>query len=258
MKRPVEGMTDVGGRRLYMRCAGNRGPTVIMEAGLASPSSDWDKVTPGISRLTRVCVYDRAGVGKSDPAPGPRDGRQVVSDLHTLLAKNSLRPPYVLVGHSFGGLFAIMYANTYPKDVAGMVLVDSSHEDQMRRFEALMTPEQVRQSRERRATNAEGVNTSEERERVRALNWRSDMPLVVLVHGAVGKDMTPPGWTDEQVARRELVWRELQNDLARRSPRGRVVIAAKSGHYIQNDQPELVVNAVSEVVRSARRRQSGR
>jgi pimeloyl-ACP methyl ester carboxylesterase len=249
---------DVGGRRLYLRCAGDGGPIVIMEAGLASPSTDWDKVTPGISRLARVCVYDRAGVGKSDPAPRPRDGRQVVDDLHSLLAKSSERPPYVLVGHSFGGLFAVMYAGSYPEEVAGMVLVDSSHEDQTRRFEALMTPEQLRQSRERRANNAEGVNTSDERERVRALNWRTDIPVVVLVHGMVTKDMTPPGWSDEQVARRELVWRELQNDLARRSPRGRVVIAARSGHYIQSDQPELVVSAVREVVHSVRKRKRRR
>jgi hypothetical protein len=139
-----------------------------------------------------------------------------------------------------------------------VVLVDSSHEEQTRRFEALMTPEQLRQSRERRANNAEGVNTSDERERVRALNWRTDIPLVVLVHGVVTKDMTAPGWSDEQLARRELVWRELQNDFARRSPRGRVVIAAGSGHYIQNDQPELVVSAVREVVHSVRRRKRGR
>jgi pimeloyl-ACP methyl ester carboxylesterase len=229
-----------------------------MEAGLASPSSDWDKVTPGISRFARVCVYDRAGVGKSDPAPKPREGRQVVDDLHALLLNSSERPPYILVGHSFGGLFAVMYAASHPREVAGVVLVDSSHEEQTRRFEALMTPEQVRQSRERRATNAEGVDTSAERERVRALNWRSDVPLVVLVHGVVTKDMIAPGWSEEQVARRESVWRELQDDFARRSPKGRVVIAAKSGHYIQNDQPDLVVGVVKEVVRSVRRSRKGR
>jgi pimeloyl-ACP methyl ester carboxylesterase len=155
-------------------------------------------------------------------------------------------------------MFNVLYAALYPKEVAGLVLVDSSHEEQFERFEALMTPEQVEQSRARRASMPEGVDTTAVRAEVAALRWRADIPLVVLVHGVVMKDMIPPGWSEQQLAERERVWRELQQEMARRSPQGRVIIAEKSGHYIQNDQPDLVIDAVRRVVESVRSRKAGR
>lgn len=245
-------MVDVGGYRLYIKCLGNGSPTVILEAGLASPSSDWDKVMPEVARFTRVCGYDRAGAGKSDPAPKPRTGQQVVDTLHTLLTKTGEAGPYVLVGHSFGGIYAVLYASQYPKDIVGMVLVDSSHEDQIARFEAIMTPEQLQQSRARRAQNAEGVDTNVIRAQVREVRWRSDIPLRVLMHGRVTPDMNPPGWSSEQAAKRSQAWREMQMDFASRSPNGKLLVAEQSGHYIQNDQPELVVDAIREVVAAAK------
>lgn len=253
-----EGMVDVGGYKLYVRCAGRGGPTVVLEAGASSPSSDWDKVAPEVSRFARVCRYDRANVGKSEAAPKPRTGAKVAEDLHTLLGKTGEPAPYVLVGHSFGGMYNVLYAATYPNEVAGVVMVDSSHEEQFKRFEALMTPEQLEQSRARRANLPEGVDMTAARAEVAALRWRADIPLVVLVHGVVTKDMTPPGWSEEQLAARERVWREMQQDLARRSPRGEVVIAEKSGHYVQQDQPELVIDAVRRVVESVRKQKVGR
>ncbi|HEX5706176.1 MAG TPA: hypothetical protein VFX96_02700, partial [Pyrinomonadaceae bacterium] len=147
---------------------------------------------------------------------------------------------------------------TFPREVAGMVLVDASHEEQTRRFEALMTPEQLAESRARRVSHAEGFDAAEVRARVAASRWRARIPLVVLVHGRLGKEMTPPGWSEEQLAARERVWRELQEDWARRSTRGRLVVAERSGHYIQNDQPELVVEAVREVVWAVRGRAAAR
>lgn len=254
-----EGMVDVGGYRLHARCVGDaRGPTVVLEAGASSPSADWDKVVPGVSRFARVCRYDRANVGKSEAAPKPRTGARAVEDLRALLGQIGGPAPYVLVGHSFGGMLGVLYAARYPKEVAGLVLVDSSHEEQFKRFEALMTPAQLAESRARRASNAEGMDTTAVRAEVAALGWRADIPLVVLAHGVVTKEMTPPGWSEEQLAGRERVWRELQQDLARRSPRGELIVAEKSGHYVQNDQPELVVEAVRRVVESVRRGKAGR
>jgi pimeloyl-ACP methyl ester carboxylesterase len=257
-RRSFEEMVDVGGYRLHVRCSGSGSPTVVLEAGAASPSSDWDKVMPGLSRFTRVCGYDRAGVGRSEAAPQPRTGARVAEDLRALLGRIGEPAPYVLVGHSFGGMFGVLYAGLYPKEVAGLVLVDSSHEEQFKRFEALMTPEQLEQSRARRASRPEGVDTTAVRAEVAALRWRADIPLVVLVHGVVTKDMTPPGWSAQQLAERERVWREMQQEMARRSPQGRVIIAEKSGHYIQNDQPDLVIDAVRRVVESVRSRKAGR
>lgn len=251
-------MVDVGGYRLHVRCAGSGGPTVVLEAGASSPSSDWDKVAPEVARFARVCRYDRANVGRSEASPKPRAGAKVVEDLHALLGKIGEPAPYVLVGHSLGGMFSVYYAATYPREVSGLVLVDSSHEEQIKRFEALMTPEQRAQSRARLAALPEGVDSVKVREEVGARRWRADIPLVVLAHGVVNKDMKPPGWSEAQLAERERVWRELQQDLARRSPRGELVVAGKSGHYVQNDEPELVIEAIKSVVESVRKQQAGR
>lgn len=248
-------LVDIGGYQLHIKCLGNGSPTVILKAALASPSSDWDKVMPEVAKFTRVCSYDRAGIGKSGSAPNKlRTGQQIVGDLRALLAKTGEVGPYVLVAHSFGGMYAILYASQYPNSIVGMVLVDSSHEEQTGRFEAIMTPEQVKQSRERRAKNAEGVDTDAIRAQVRAAHWRSGIPLYVLVHGRVTQDMTPPGWSSEQIAKRQQVWREMQADLARRSHKGKLIIAEKSGHYIQHDQPELVIDAIRQVSILARRK----
>ena len=245
---------NVGSYSLYIKCVGSGSPTVILEAGASSPSSDWDKVMPEIGKFTRVCAYDRANIGKSEAAQKPRTGGQVVDDLHALLEKSGESAPYVLVGHSFGGIYSILYANQYPRDIVGMVLVDSSHEDQFIRFEALMTPEQLEQSRARRAVAPEGINTTKVRDELRAIKWRTDVPLFVLVHGKTTLDMIPPGWSAEQLAKREQAWREMQADYSKRSTRGKLIIAENSGHYIQNDQPELVIDAVKQVVKLTRKK----
>ncbi len=123
-------LVDVGGYKLHINCIGQGSPTVILESGLANPSSIWGWVQPEVAHATRVCAYDRAGVGWSDPGPEPRDGLQIARDLHTLLGKANVPGPYVLVGHSTGGLYVRVYAAQYPQDVVGMVLVDVEHPDQ--------------------------------------------------------------------------------------------------------------------------------
>ena len=123
-------LVDVGGYKLHINCMGQGSPTVILESGLANPSSIWGWVQPEVAHATRVCAYDRAGVGWSDPGPEPRDGQQIARELHTLLGKANVPEPYVLVGHSAGGLYVRVYAAQYPRDVVGMVLVDVEHPDQ--------------------------------------------------------------------------------------------------------------------------------
>lgn len=124
---PAQGqLIDVGGHRLYLNCTGSGSPTVVLEPGAGGMSSDLGLITPAVSRDTRVCVYDRAGRGWSDPASTPQDGAQIATDLHTLLQRANIPGPYVLAGHSFGGLYALTFAAHYPEDVAGLVLVDST------------------------------------------------------------------------------------------------------------------------------------
>jgi pimeloyl-ACP methyl ester carboxylesterase len=136
---PPGEMVDVGNHSLHINCIGKGSPTVILESGLGTMSADWANVQPRVAKTTRVCAYDRAGTGWSETGPEPRDPRQIAHELHTLLGNAGIDGPYVLVGQSFGGLYVRMYADLYPKEVAGIVLADSSHPDMWGR----MPPEVV-------------------------------------------------------------------------------------------------------------------
>ena len=130
-------LVDVGGYRLHIHCLGQGSPTVILEAAADMMSADWGWIQPEIAKHTRVCAYDRAGMGWSEPGPQPRDARQISTELHTLLANAGIAGPYVLVGHSAGGLYVRMFAAQYAEDVVGMVLVDPGHPDMNARIPAL-------------------------------------------------------------------------------------------------------------------------
>jgi pimeloyl-ACP methyl ester carboxylesterase len=121
-------LVDIGGRRLNVLCTGKGSPTVILEAGLVADSTAWRLVQPAISRRTRVCSYDRAGLGFSDPAGPPRDAAAIVRDLHALLRGAGIAPPYVLVGWSSGGLYTRLYQYRFPNEIAGLVEVDPDSE----------------------------------------------------------------------------------------------------------------------------------
>src|SRR5215212_8580352 len=125
---PPGEMVDVGGYSLHINCVGQGSPTVVLDGGSGEMSAQWVWAQQEVSDTTRVCAYDRAGMGWSEMGPQPRDGRQISSELHTLLTKADIEGPYVLVGHSFGGMYMQTYAARYPEEVAGVVLVDSSTE----------------------------------------------------------------------------------------------------------------------------------
>jgi pimeloyl-ACP methyl ester carboxylesterase len=123
---PPGEMVDVGGYSLHINCVGQGSPTVVLDGGSGEWSAQWVRVQREVSDTTRVCAYDRAGMGWSEMGPEPRDARQITSELHTLLTKAGIEGPYVLVGHSFGGMYMQTYAARYPEEVAGVALVDSS------------------------------------------------------------------------------------------------------------------------------------
>ena len=133
---PPGKLVDVGGHRLHIQCAGEGRPTVVLETGALTMSSVWGWVQAQVAVHTRVCSYDRAGLGWSEPGPEPRDAVRIASELRTLLINAGESPPYVFVGHSLGGLFVRVYADRYREDLAGLVLVDSSHPDLGARFKA--------------------------------------------------------------------------------------------------------------------------
>jgi pimeloyl-ACP methyl ester carboxylesterase len=258
-KGRFSGWFDIGGRRLFLRCTGHGSPTVVLEGGL---TSDWYELQNQLSGFTRVCSYDRPGGpgSRSDPAPTPRTARDFVADLHALLAAARVPGPYVLAGHSNSGLFAQLYASSHPRQVAGLVLIDAVHPAYHRRQLALLKPllppevwEALRQEAitpPPRLVDPEGIDiwTSERQTRValRRAPLRP-MPLVVLAHGR--PEPSPPGWPGEEV---ERLWQQLQRELAQLVPGGRLVVATESGHNIQDDQPELVLDAIGDVVQAVR------
>jgi pimeloyl-ACP methyl ester carboxylesterase len=122
---PPGQMVDVGGYRLHINCTGEGSPTVVIESGWGDMSASWGWVQPEVAKTTRVCTYDRAGMGWSESNQYPRTAREYAKELHTLLAKANEPGPYVLVGHSMGGFTVIVYAHDYPSEVSGLVLIDS-------------------------------------------------------------------------------------------------------------------------------------
>ena len=255
----TDGRVEVNGRRLRLDCAGasrNGSPTVILESGFGSPASVWGKVQSEVAKFTRVCSYDRAGLGASEPVPAPRTVVAVTEELHALLTKAKVPGPYVLVGHSLGGMLARIYASYYPSEVAGMVLVDSAHEDEADRGVALMPAEMLKEilrtakPEDLKVQGGESIDTCSLRPLMNALNWRGDIPLVVLTQGRPynAGDYPAPSMAPKAYQ----LHLELQKELTARSPRGRQVIAEKSGHFIHQDQPELVVEAVRKVAEEAR------
>ena len=119
---PPGRLVDVNGHLMHINCIGEGGPTVILESGLGTMSADWANVQPQVAKTTRVCSYDRAGTGCSEPGPTPRDPKQIAYELHTLLGKAGIDGPYVLVGQSFGSLYARMYADLHPVSYTHLTL----------------------------------------------------------------------------------------------------------------------------------------
>jgi pimeloyl-ACP methyl ester carboxylesterase len=258
-KGRFSGWFDIGGRRLFLRCTGHRSPTVVFEGGL---TTDWYELQNQLAGFTRVCSYDRPGgpASRSDPAPIPRTARDLVADLRALLRAAHVPGPYVLVGHSNSGLFSVLYASTHPRQVAGLVLIDAVHPAYHKRQLALLKPllppevwEVLRREAmtpPHRLVDPQGVDIWTSERQTRAALRRSPlrpMPLVVLTHGRV--DPSPPGWPGEEV---ERLWQQLQRELAHLVPGGRLVIATQSGHDIQEEQPELVLDAIRDVVQAVR------
>jgi pimeloyl-ACP methyl ester carboxylesterase len=126
---PPGRMIDLGGYRMHISCTGQGSPTVVLEAGGGVSSGVWAWIQPEIARQTRVCTYDRAGIGWSEQGPHPRDAGSIAQELHTLLQRAGESEPFVLAGHSLGGQYALMFAERYPEEIAGLVLIDALHAD---------------------------------------------------------------------------------------------------------------------------------
>jgi pimeloyl-ACP methyl ester carboxylesterase len=231
---------------------------VVFESHL---THDWFALQNQLAGFTRVCSWDHPSGpwSRSDPAPGPQTARDIVADLHALLRVAGVPGPYVLAGHSNTGLFSLLYASTYPRQVAGLVLIDAVHPAYHKRQLALVKPllppelwEALRQDAmavPHRLIDPEQLDIWTSERQTRLALRRSPlrpMPLVVLTRGH--PEPAPPWWPVEQA---EALWRQLQRELAAMVPGSRHVIT-QSGHDIQDEQPELVLDAIRDVVQAVR------
>jgi pimeloyl-ACP methyl ester carboxylesterase len=242
--KAARGLYPAAGARLFLDCRGAGPRTVVLDSGLGVDSNaTWAGVRPAVARFARVCQYDRAGMGSSPPGPRPRTSQRMVDELRALLHAAEVKPPYVLVGASFGGLNAQLFASEHPREVAGVVLVDGLHPDLDRRIETILGRRASAERRTALARNGEGVRFADilaSDAQVRAHRAFPAVPLVALKHGI---SFDPGGEPDPRV---ERMWGALQRANAARSPRGRVVLAPRSHHRIAEDQPELVVAAIRQ------------
>jgi pimeloyl-ACP methyl ester carboxylesterase len=246
-----------GGRRLYLRCVGSGSPVVVLEAGFGGTTDNWRDVQPQLGRTTRTCAYDRAGLGNSVALPGVHDAGDELGDLERLLAHARIPAPYVLVGHSYGGLLVRLFAHAHPGETAGVVLVDAVGRDQMRRGLALWPRSQARRARRAFAEPvADGVDLRAGESLGRGVRTLGDTPLAVITRGRPEPEALGPSIRPRLARALWRLWIRMQDELAALSSDRVHVVAVRSGHFVQrlDGQPEVVVRAVRAVVRAARSR----
>lgn len=256
---------DVGGYQLHIHCSGSGSPTVIVDVGLGDDSTDWTPIQQAISTNTRICVFDRPGYGWSDFGPSPRTSNRIASELEILLEQAEIAPPYILVGHSFGGYNIRVFAANNPQMVAGMVLVDASHEDQYNQFKIKLPNNFNRRGTimilpkstdslahankppvlRERAFHAARAEISALDESSMQLQKNSALPIVPLIVISRGK---PEWYGDVSQQQRENTWIDLQQDLSHLSPISTHMFAHQSGHAIPHEQPEIIIEAIEQIV----------
>jgi len=285
---PPGKLVDIGGYRLHINCTGEGGPAVILDSGLGGNSLEWTLVQPKLEKFTRVCSYDRAGQGWSDESPLARTSQNIVHELHTLLHKAEIPEPYILVGHSFGGINMRLYASHYPNEVAGVVLVDSAHEDQLKKIPMTLPnktvelflgyigynrirllqylpliketlkpfPNDVQEMYLTKISTTKFNRTALEElfyleESLKQLKtaggFLDDKPLIVITAGKY-PNSEETGESQESLNKEDEILKALQKDLVTKSTKGKQIMAEQSGHMITREQPEIIVEAIREVI----------
>ena len=240
-----DGKVDVGGgRELYVRCSGSGSPTVVMEGGDEDTSESYSFAEDEISNVTRTCVYDRANLGRSDPAPGPRGLRELVGDLERVLDAAKIPPPYVLVGTSGGGFITAGYAVAHADEIAGMVFVDTGMplQDPPREIVEATAPD-----------NPENIEKRDylqvERDAWEARKEIGDIPVKVISVKFSAEAIQDSPFAEEQRAMRQNVQR--QKGWLVLSPQAKQLVVNTS-HSVEEDDPQLVIDAIRNVVQAAR------
>jgi len=296
---PIGKLVNIGSHRLHIYSAGEGSPSIVFESGGASWSLDWNLVQTEVAKFTNACSYDRAGFGWSESGSNPRTSEQIVTELHTLLTKAEIKKPYILVGASFGGHTARLFAKRYPDEVSGIILLDARHETinskmppawkklevtgkRMFQFMLLASrlgalnligklmgekaapplvmklPPNIRntylevgfQPKYFQSNLDELAASNESDKQLSTTGSLGNIPLTVIRHGIPDLFASMPF---EQAKQAEIVWQEVQAELAKLSSNSQMLVAETSGHAIQIDQPGLVVDAIRQMVETVRR-----
>jgi pimeloyl-ACP methyl ester carboxylesterase len=275
------GLVDIGGgRKMYLECRGAGSPTVVFVSGLKASAEDWNiaerqapTVFAEVAKFTRVCAYDRPGTpvgekpSRSDPVRQPTTAQDAASDLHALLSAAKEPTPYVMVGHSYGGMVARLYASTYPDDVSGLVLVDALTEG----LQETETPEQwavqrVLMEGDIRESLAlypdlERIDPDRSFDQIRAAAPVRPLPLIVLsadrpwgpqIPSLVAAGTLPADVPPDFGYVTDAAQKQAQEKLAKLVPKAKHITNTNMGHEVHKEQPQLVINAIREVVETVR------
>lgn len=243
---PVNGKVDIGGYGLNVKVEGKGVPTVIFESGLGGGIGVWTNVQPEISKITRTFSYDRAGLGESDKSTLERTSSNQVRELHELLQKTKVKGPYIIVAHSIGGFNARLFADSYPEEVAGIIFVDAAHEEMFSLYK-LLAPKEYENTRGE-FVNPEGtfddlLNSAAEVRKARRSDGLRNIPITVL--SAENTDLNVPGTI--------LVgWAQLQRDIATLSDNSKQITVKGSGHMIQDDNPQAIIDEIKYMINNLR------
>jgi len=266
----INGRFDVGGRDVRLICAGKGVPTVVIDAGMGTaPVEDlaWRRIADRVAETTRVCLYDRAGLGESDPA-GPnlvRTSADASADLRAALRAAHVAPPYLLAGHSIGGLNAQVFASRYDEDVAGLVLISSTHPDQARlwlaEFPAPSPDEPSAVARVRTylsivesdpSLNPEGLDVAASNAQARELRSLGDRPVIVASHSPRWR--MEPDLPEPLAERLEQVTQQLQRRFLLLSSASSQMVAPSAGHGLPHEDPAFVTESILRGVEAVRSR----
>ncbi len=274
--RPAPGkLVDIGGYRLYIDCRGEGVPTTLFDGGLGDASDVWRELQPSVMAIARTCVYDRAGLGRSDNGPLPRSSAQIAKELHALLANAGEPGPFLYVAHSMAGYDARIFAREFPGQVAGLLLLDVSHPDQNARESTAANkdrddfmfhqawygrlapfgitrlvgrcqfhPQDCARSFQTTAQEYEAF-TNLSPAQVRATGNLDHLPLIVIAHDPAVEMALDPG---EQTRQDEAVDLQMQKELSELSTRGCMLVATGSRHYVQDARPDLVLKSIQRLV----------
>ncbi len=288
MFQPPGVLFQVEGRTMHLYCTGEGTPAVILDSGIGGAALGWGLVQPEVAKFTRVCSYDRAGYGWSEPGPLPRTSGRIAYELHALLEAARIKGPLMLVGHSFGGGNMQVYAHRYPEEVAGMVLVESTHERQAKVFGDPGTvvlwwarfgqgaahlglprllgipagnvdnlPDPVRASAMAQGVRPQAFATlhdelaafGESARQEEVVTSLGDMPLTVIMQG---NKSNRSGVRDQMPAKYMDAWGCRRAGLAKKSKRGVLIEGDGVGHLIPMERPEMVVDAIRGIVEQIR------